>query len=156
QVYDGLTLKSLQYTGFVDADFFIPIRERSVFVPGILSGLIGGASIFENELYRIGGNNTLRGFDEESIFASAYSIINLEYRYLLEENSFLFLFANGAYYENSAVNRDVVDRPYGLGAGMSFETKAGIFSISYALGSQFGSPLETRTAKVHFGITNLF
>lgn len=156
QVYEGLQLKSLQYTGFLDADIFFPIRERSVFTSGILGGFIGGASVFENELYRIGGNNTLRGFDEESIFASAYSILNLEYRYLLEENSFLFLFVNGAYYENSAVNRDVVDRPYGLGAGMSFETKAGIFSISYALGSQFGNPIETRTAKVHFGITSLF
>lgn len=155
-VYEGLKLKSLQYSGFIDADFFFPIRERSVFTPGILGALIGGVSMFENELFRIGGNNTLRGFNEESIFASAYSILNLEYRYLLEENSFLFLFVNGAYYENRAVNRNVEDRPYGFGAGMSFETKAGIFSISYALGSQFGNPVETRTAKVHFGLTSLF
>lgn len=156
QVYDGLELNSIQYSGFLDADLFIPIKDRSVITPGILSGAITGSSIFENELYRIGGNNTLRGFDEESIFASIYSIINLEYRYLLEENSFLFLFANAAYYENTAINRSISDRPYGFGAGMSFETKAGIFTISYALGSQFGNPVETRTAKVHFGITSLF
>ena len=156
EVYEGLKLKSIQFTGFIDADFFIPIRSRSVITPGILAAAIGGQSLFENELYRIGGNNTLRGFNEESIFASAYSIVNLEYRYLLEENSFLFLFANAAYYENKAVNRNVADRPYGFGAGMSFETKAGIFSISYALGSQFGNPIETRTAKVHFGLTSLF
>jgi hemolysin activation/secretion protein len=156
EVYEGLKLKSIQFTGFIDADFFIPIRSRSVITPGILAAAIGGQSLFENELYRIGGNNTLRGFNEESIFASAYSIVNMEYRYLLEENSFLFLFANVAYYENKAVNRNVADRPYGFGAGMSFETKAGIFSISYALGSQFGNPIETRTAKVHFGLTSLF
>jgi outer membrane protein assembly factor BamA len=156
EVYEGLKLKSLQYSGFIDADFYFPIREKSVFTPGILGALLGGVSMFENELYRIGGNNSLRGFNEESIFASAYSIVNLEYRYLLEENSFLFLFVNGAYYENRAVNRNIEDRPYGFGAGMSFETKAGIFSISYALGSQFGNPVETRTAKVHFGLTSLF
>lgn len=156
QIYDGLLLKTIQYNGFLDADVFFPIRSRSVFTSGLLCGLVGGPSIFENELQRIGGNNTLRGFDEESIFSSAYSILNLEYRYLLEENSFLFLFLNGAYYENTAVNRNVHDLPYGLGAGLSFETKAGIFSISYALGSQFGNPPETRNAKVHFGITSLF
>ncbi|MEZ5173977.1 MAG: POTRA domain-containing protein [Bacteroidia bacterium] len=156
QVYEGLSLKTIQFTGFLDADFYFPIRSRSVFTPGLLCGVVGGRSIFENELQRIGGNNTLRGFDEESIFSSAYSILNLEYRYLLEENSFLFLFCNGAYYENTAINRSIHDLPYGFGAGMSFETKAGIFSISYALGSQFGNPPETRTAKVHFGITSLF
>lgn len=156
QIYDGLNLKTIQFTGYLDADFYFPIRSRSVFTPGLLCGVVGGRSIFENELQRIGGNNTLRGFDEESIFSSAYSILNLEYRYLLEENSFLFLFFNGAYYENTAINRNIHDLPYGFGAGMSFETKAGIFSISYALGSQFGNPPETRTAKVHFGITSLF
>ncbi|MFM2285631.1 MAG: hypothetical protein RLZZ543_1128 [Bacteroidota bacterium] len=155
-IYDSLSLRSLQYSAHLDADFFIPIRNRSTFNIGLLGSLINGSSIFENELFRIGGNNTLRGFNEESIFASAYSIVNLEYRYLLEENSFLFAFWNGAYYENKAVNRNVVDRPFGFGAGMSFETKAGIFSISYALGKQFDNPIAFKSAKVHFGITSLF
>jgi hypothetical protein len=92
------------------------------------------------------GNSFERGFNEESILASTFSIVNLEYRYLLEENSFLFAFFNGAYYENKAVNRNIVDRPFGFGTGMSFETKAGIFSISYALGKQFDNPIEFRSA----------
>ena len=156
ELYDQLTLRSVQYSGHVDADFYFPIRNRSTINLGVLASVINGSSIFENELFRIGGNNTLRGFNEESIFASTYSIVNLEYRYLLEENSFLFAFWNGAYYENKAVNRNVVDRPFGFGAGMSFETKAGIFSISYALGKQFDNPVEFKSAKVHFGITSLF
>ncbi len=92
------------------------------------------------------GNSFERGLNAESIFASTFSIVNVEYRYLLEENSFLFAFFNGAYYENKAVNRNIVDRPFGFGAGMSFETKAGIFSISYALGKQFDNPIEFRSA----------
>jgi outer membrane protein assembly factor BamA len=155
-LYDKLTLRSIQYNGHIDADFFFPIRNRSTMNLGILASTINGANVFENELFRIGGNNTLRGFNEESIFASTFSIVNVEYRYLLEENSFLFAFFNGAYYENKAVNRNIVDRPFGFGAGMSFETKAGIFSISYALGKQFDNPIEFRSAKVHFGITSLF
>ena len=155
-LYDQLTLRSVQYNGHVDADVFLPIRNRSTFTIGVMASVINGANVFENELFRIGGNNTLRGFNEESIFASAYSMVNLEYRYLLEENSFLFAFWNGAYYENKAVNRSITDRPFGFGAGMSFETKAGIFSISYALGKQFDNTIEFRSAKVHFGITSLF
>jgi hypothetical protein len=66
------------------------------------------------------------------------------------------LFGNGAWYENIAVNRNIRDLPYGLGAGLSFETKAGIFVVSYALGSQFGNPISFRSAKVHLGISSLF
>lgn len=155
-LYEGLILRSTQWNGFADADLFVPMFRQSTLNLGLTGGFLFGKSLFENELSRIGGNASLRGFDEESIFASSYSILNVEYRYLMETNSFLFLFANGAWYENKAVNRNVRDLPYGFGAGTSFETAAGIFTISYALGSQFGNPLAFRSAKVHFGITSLF
>jgi len=156
ELYEGLVLNSVQYTGNVDADLYLPIFSRATINIGFLGTFMRGVNLFENELSRIGGVNSLRGFDDESIFASSFGIVNLEYRYLFEENSFLFLFWNGAYYENRAVNRNIRDYPYGAGAGISFQTKPGIFSISYALGSQFGNPIEFKTAKLHFGITSLF
>ena len=155
-LYNNLVLKSIQFNSFVDFDGFIPLFRQSTINVGLNASFLSGENLFENELSRIGGNNLLRGFDEESIFASSYAVMNLEYRYLLEENSFLFLFGNAAWYENVAVNRNVRDLPYGFGAGTSFETRAGIFTISYALGSQFGNPVGFRNAKVHFGITSLF
>jgi hemolysin activation/secretion protein len=130
-------------------------RQATINV-GLNGAFLSTDRLYENELTRIGGNSSLRGFDEESIFASTYLIGTLEYRYLLEQNSYLFLFGNGAWYENVAVNRNIRDWPYGFGAGLSFETKAGIFVISYALGSQFGNPIEFRSAKVHLGISSLF
>lgn len=156
ELYEGLQLKSIQFNGTIDADIYFPIFKRATINFGMFGNWLNSKNLFENELSRIGGNNTLRGFDEESIFASSFAIINLEYRYLLEENSFLFVFWNGAWYENKAINRNISDIPYGFGAGISFQTKAGIFSISYALGRQFSNPIEFRTAKVHFGITSLF
>ena len=154
--YEGLVLRSVQYNGMADIDWFIPLFRQSTFNIGMNAAFLAGSNLFENELHRIGGNASLRGFDEESIFASSFAILNLEYRFLTEENSFLFLFGNGAWYENVAMNRNVRDLPYGFGVGTSFETRAGIFTISYALGSQFGNPIAFRTAKVHFGITSLF
>ena len=49
-----------------------------------------------------------------------------------------------------------IDQPIGYGAGISFETKAGIFSINYAIGQQKGNPPDMKAAKVHFGIVNRF
>lgn len=155
-LYEGIQLRTIQWTGSADFDYFIPLGAQSAFVPGLLSHLITGENLFENELFLIGGFNSLRGFDDESIFASLFTMINLEYRYLFEENSYFSLFWNGAYYENTSRNRNIVDRPYGVGVGLSFETGAGIFNISYALGKQFDNPLQFRNARVHFGITSLF
>jgi hypothetical protein len=50
----------------------------------------------------------------------------------------------------------LTDTPLGFGVGTSFETKAGIFALTYALGQQFDNPIELRAGKIHFGFTSLF
>ena len=115
-----------------------------------------GKNIFTNELYRIGGLVSLRGFDEESINASAYVMPSVEYRFLFDKNSALFLFANGAYYENVSRTQRVFDRPFGFGTGIFFETKSGIFSLTYAVGKQFNNPILLKNAKIHFGLVSIF
>lgn len=157
-IYNDLKLNSVQYNIELDAQVFIPIQNRSTLKLGTNSAYLQNENLFQNELFRIGGLKTLRGFDEESILASSYYIFTLEYRFLLEENSYLFFFGDGAYYENQSISfsGDRYDTPYGFGTGISFETRAGIFSINYALGSQLGNPIDIRAGKVHFGIVNYF
>ncbi len=156
-VYQNISLHSLEYSGDVNAALYIPIVGKSVLKFGLQSAFISGPSLFLNDLYRIGGLNTLRGFDEESIYASTYAIGTIEYRYLLEQNSFLHLFFDQAYYENDNVSAKYIhDTPYGFGTGVSFETKAGIFSLDYALGSQGGNPIYLKAGKIHFGIVSYF
>ncbi|MBA3972073.1 MAG: hypothetical protein H0X46_08005 [Bacteroidetes bacterium] len=155
-VYEKLKLNSALYNGDLEGSFFIPIADRSTIKVGGQSGFIYGESTFQNELLRIGGLKTLRGFDEESIYASAFTVLTLEYRFILEQNSYLFVFGDQAWYENNEVTQYVNDTPTGFGAGISFETKAGIFSINYALGRQFNNPVELRSGKIHFGIVNYF
>jgi hypothetical protein len=46
--------------------------------------------------------------------------------------------------------------PFGFGAGISLETKAGWFSLSYALGKPADEKLDFRAAKIHFGYLNRF
>ena len=46
--------------------------------------------------------------------------------------------------------------PFGFGIGVNFQTKPGIFSVSYAVGKQNGNPIDLSVAKIHFGIVNLF
>ena len=148
----------MQYSSEIEAMLFIPIKNRGTIKIGNQSAWLENSTLFLNDLYRIGGLKTLRGFDEESILASIYSIFTLEYRFLFEENSYLFFFSDAAYYENRGISfsGDRYDAPYSIGTGISFQTKAGIFSINYALGSQYGNAIDLRRGKVHFGIVSHF
>ena len=145
------------FTDLISA-VYVPIKNKSTFKVGFRAAYLYTQSIFQNELFRIGGFKTLRGFDEESIRATAYSILTLEYRYLLEQNSYLYLFTDGAYYENTSISFTGVrnDTPVSFGGGISFETKAGIFSIGYAIGKQLDNPIYFKSGKIQFGIASYF
>lgn len=155
-LYDSLELHTTQYKLSFNGSLFVPLIKRATLLMNFNSGMIANTNLFENELFRIGGLKTLRGFDEESIRASFYSILTFEFRYLLDQNSYINIFVNGAYYEKKIVNSFICDRPYGFGAGLNFQTKAGIFSINYALGKQFDNPVDLKSAKIHFGIVSVF
>lgn len=156
KLYEGINLSTTSYNAEADLSYYFSIKKRSVIKLGSKNGYTFNDNMFNNELLRIGGLRILRGFDEESIFASLYTVETIEYRFILEQNSYLYLFMDAAYYESDAVEGFVADRPYSFGAGMSFETKAGIFSINYAVGKQFDNPMQFSAAKVHFGFINFF
>ena len=154
--YNNIDLKSSQYQAEGAITGYINVFRNHVIKLSSQFGSVFGNTIYKNELYRIGGLKTLRGFDEESIYASTYVIPTLEYRFLFEKNSNLFLFAEGAWYENNSVSGYVNDTPMSVGAGINFETKAGIFNLSYGLGKQFSNGFDLRTGKIHAGLTALF
>ena len=91
-LYDSIALKSTLYRVKFAGDIFIPLFRSTTFLIANKSGLLENKNLFDNELFRIGGLKTLRGFDEESITASAYSIFTLEFRYLFDVNSYFQLF----------------------------------------------------------------
>jgi len=155
-VYDSIPLTSARFNMQLMLDYFIPLASRHVVNAGIQSGTQTAEGTFDNELYRLGGLKSLRGFDEESILASSFVIAKLEYRYILELNSYLFAFYNAAWYEKKTNSANVHDTPEGFGAGIAFETKLGIMSVNYALGREFSNPIEFRNAKIHIGILSYF
>jgi outer membrane protein assembly factor BamA len=155
-LYDSLKLKTIQYKFDVRLEKYFPIGKRSTIKGAFNGGALIADNIFINEMYRLGGTKLLRGFDEESIFSSMFGVLTAEFRFLLAQNSYFHLFADGAYTQYKTVQQISHDFPYGFGAGLAFGTKAGVFSVSYAMGSQQGNPINFRAAKIHFGYVNLF
>lgn len=146
----------VRYAGLFDGKGFIPVYKNWILVLGIKSGFMRGDQLYKNEFYRVGGMNSLQGFDELSLYANNYGFGLIEIRYKLNKMSYINGFFNGGWYEQELKTQYFSDTPYGFGIGFAFETKAGIFNMSYALGSQQGNPISFKTGKVHFGITVQF
>lgn len=149
-------VRTVQYDLNADLVQHVPIGKRGTVRLAAKGGAMVNDVLYSNELYRIGGLKTLRGMDEASIYCSAYAIGTIEYRFLFEENSNFFLFVDQGWWEDRSQETAPNDTPLGFGTGTSFETKAGIFSLTYALGRQFNNPIDLRSGKIHFGFTSLF
>ncbi len=143
------------FRGDLAIEFFIPLAKRHVLRFTNSTSIYYAPEIFKNEEFRFGGLQTQRGFNEEILRATTFTTFMLEYRFLVDRNSHAFAFFDQSIYENN-VNGYVRDNPYGFGAGFSFGTNIGIFSISYALGKQFDNPILLRDGKVHFGYVAYF
>jgi hypothetical protein len=156
KLYENMNLNPVHFQLDYSGELFITLYKRNILNLGIKGGHMKSDRLFRNELPRIGGIRTLRGFDEESMPASSYHILKTEYRFIAEKNTYFFAFFNIAYYENISQGSRYFDRPLGFGAGMTFETRTGIFSLAYALGREADNPVFLRNGKIHFGITNTF
>jgi outer membrane protein assembly factor BamA len=159
--YDSLTLRTAQYRIDLSAAVYLPLGRRGVLMTGLQgAGLLGSAPVVANEQYRLGGARLLRGFDEESVFATRYAILTLEYRFLLTGNTYLYGFADGAWLDQRAAGLPAgyipTDWPVGLGAGITLETRAGLFGLSLALGQRRGQRFDPGAPKVHLGYVSQF
>jgi hemolysin activation/secretion protein len=80
----------------------------------------------------------------------------MEYRYLIGMNSFLFSFIDGGWAKNDVPGYANSSLYLGAGLGLAFETKAGIFNMSYAVGKTGSTPFQFGQAKIHLGYVNFF
>lgn len=155
--YDSLDLQQVQGRVDLAADYFIPVARRSTFKTGLRSGsILSDQRIYTNEQYRIGGNRLLRGFDEATVPATWYIMGTLEYRLLIGLNSYFLVFTDYAYINNTTTSREQTFTALGMGGGLVFETKAGLFGVTLALGRQQSNPLDPRQIKTHFGYISRF
>ena len=127
--------------------------QNSIFIGGSMAALFS-ENYFINELFRFGGITSIRGFDENSIDASIYSVLNTEYRYLLSSDSYIHSILDFAYFENSALH--IQGNLYSFGFGLGLQTKAGIFKLNIANGKQDSQSFRFSNTKIHLSLNAVF
>ena len=153
-LYDTLQLNTYQLRLRGSYAKYFPFGKQSVVKTGVQAGWFESPNAFRNELFQVGGYRLMRGFDEEAIFASTFAVGTVEYRYLLGLNSNFFVFSDFGWTSNTITRQR--NSYLGAGLGLSFETKGGIFNLSYAAGKRNDLDFDIRQAKIHFGYVSVF
>lgn len=107
-----------------------------------------------NELYRFGGINSIRGFNENSLQGNVFSSILTEYRYVLSSNIYVHSIIDYAYYQDKTTN--IKDNLLGLGFGFGLLTKNGLFNLVYANGSTKDQAIKLSNSIVHISLKATF
>ena len=149
-------LKSPNFNGNLSFSSYLSLLKRTTFKIKLSGSTIQNNILYENELTRIGGYKTIRGFDEESIWVSSFVLGNFEFRYLIDEKSNVFLFSDFAWTESKTNNFLMVDYFQSFGFGTNISMPNGLLTLIYGLGRKIDNPFLIRTGKIHLGFTSYF
>ncbi|WP_178984420.1 POTRA domain-containing protein [Winogradskyella helgolandensis] len=108
----------------------------------------------DNELFRFGGINSIRGFEENSLVANLYGVLSTEYRYRLSSTIYVHSVLDAAYFENKLTNTK--EKLYGFGFGLGLLTNAGLFRLNYSSGKTENQQFKLSDSKVHISLTATF
>lgn len=150
------TQKSTQYTTSVEFKGYLDLSKVNKLYLGLKGSGLFNTPLVTNELFRIGGVNSLRGFNEQSLFTSQYVFSQLEYRLFLERYTYAFVFTDLGVLRNQVPEIPTEDFLVGIGLGFSFYTKGGVFSLAVGLGKEEETTFDINNAKVHLGYVTRF
>jgi outer membrane protein assembly factor BamA len=134
---------------------FVPLAKRHTLLFQQQLGHISSDSLFRNELYRFGGLERMRGFDEEAFFASSFAVAGLEYRFLLDEFAYASLFTDWAAFSNQTLSAPI-EWVSAIGLGLAIGSDKGLFKLNYALGAFMGQPYQFSSGKIHLAYISYF
>lgn len=155
-IYDETEMRKTRVNILTHVEKRWQTGARATLSVGNRTGYLNGRNLPRNQLFLLGGFTSLRGFDELSIAASAYSMADIEFRFFTAPQSFFSVFANGGWYQQENDGDFFNDYPVGMGVGLNLQTPAGMFSINLAVGFRKNVAPEFRNAKVHVGYISTF
>ncbi len=117
--------------------------RNSLFIKNT-TGYLNSDSFLDNELFRIGGANSIRGFNEQSIFTDSYTYFNIEYRYLTSEKSYLYNITDIGRFKNQLSTENLL----GIGIGYLFKTNRSQINIATVLGKNTSQDFDFNNSKI--------
>lgn len=107
-----------------------------------------------NELYRFGGINSIRGFNENTLQGNLLTSLLTEYRYLLSPSVYAHTIFDYGYYKDTTSNTS--NTLLGIGFGFGMLTKNGLINLVYANGSTKDQTIKLSNSIVQISFKTSF
>ena len=146
------TTTSNQFKIDLFSSYLFEINPRNSLYIANKTGYLTSNDFLLNELYRIGGAKSIRGFTEQSLFAAKFSYFNVEYRFLTSTKSFVYTITDYGEFKNQTQSNKI----YSIGAGYQFITNNSHINISYALGKMNQQPFDSKDSKINISLITFF
>jgi outer membrane protein assembly factor BamA len=134
----------------IRANHIFDINTSNSIYAGIESQGLLSKYYLKNELLRFGGIKTIRGFEENSINARAYGLINSEYRLILSQSLYIHSIIDAGYFET---NTESLQKIFGIGFGFGLITRTGLLKFNIANGQTEGQTFKFSNSKVNLSLT---
>jgi outer membrane protein assembly factor BamA len=131
---------------------FVPLFDRQVLVLGGDASVLRSRAYDRSDLFRFGGAESLRGYDEDRFLGNVAVRGLLEYRLQLDRRSYAFVFGDLGYVARPALGEAPAIRDWhpGYGIGLQLQTAIGRIKTTYALNPEVATPVNGR---IHFGLS---
>lgn len=139
---------------FINTYKIFNLNDRNSIFTRFSGNYLVSDNYLENELPRFGGINSIRGFEENSLIANLFGVLNTEYRYKLNNSIYVHSVIDAAYFENQV--SDQKGKLFGFGFGFGLLTKAGLFRFNYTSAKTENQKFRLSDSKIHISLTTRF
>jgi outer membrane protein assembly factor BamA len=154
-LYEDVNRNAVQYYINFRTEKHFYFTPKLGLMTAVNAGEMVSDNLLLNDMYRLGGLRSIRGFNENFIFANRYIYTNIEPRFYFDAYSYFMIFADMGNVTNK-LSRGGNDWPFAFGSGFSMETTGGMFKFIYAVGQSQAQPLAFNYSRIHFGYTGRF
>ena len=145
--YDTVKLSSYFFGSHSQGARFFPIGKQANIKGAFHADGSSRRIIITTNSFKSGDLNYYAGFDEESIYTHRYAVGTGEYRYLIDKNSWFYVFTDYGYAAYKSNNASFDHTYLGLGTGSLSETKTGVFNIAVCCGKANDQSFDLRQSK---------
>jgi len=131
---------------------YLPLADRQVVMVGGDGSMLRSREYDRSDLFRFGGAESLRGYDEDRFLGTVTARGLVEYRLLVDRQSYVYTFLDVGYVARPGLGgtSPTEDWHPGYGLGLQLQTAIGRITTTYALNPEVSTPVDGR---IHFGVS---
>lgn len=143
-----------QISSTVIIDHLFKLNSRNFIYAKNETSALFSENYLTNELFRIGGINSIRGFNENSLFSSFHTLLNTEYHYLLSSNIYAHTILDYGYTQDKISNSS--NKLSSIGFGLGLKSLAGLFKLVIANGKIEKQTFSFTNTRIHIAFISNF